>query len=96
MNMNQTQLSAYNKTINQVPKGQGTLVGNWWEERELRDATGIGRTIIDQHVQKCHEELYSKEPQEIEVLQHPRPQNDTNERVLGVRVVDFQKTTNHL
>jgi hypothetical protein len=34
--------------------GGGTLIGNWQEERELRDFTGIGRTIIRDHIPKKH------------------------------------------
>jgi hypothetical protein len=34
--------AAYNKTIGQS-RGNGTLVGNWLEERELRHFTGEGR-----------------------------------------------------
>ncbi len=33
-------------------EGKGTLVGNWYEERSLRDATGIGRTITKEHIPK--------------------------------------------
>ena len=28
---------------------KGTLTQNWWEERELRENTGIGRTIQKEH-----------------------------------------------
>ena len=28
---------------NKYHKGRGTLVGNWYEERSLRDFTGVGR-----------------------------------------------------
>jgi hypothetical protein len=34
----------YNKKLNQ---GRGTLVGNWYEERSLRDFTGVGRYLLD-------------------------------------------------
>lgn len=33
----------YNKQLHQ---GKGTLVGNWQEERSLRDFTGVGRYIL--------------------------------------------------
>jgi hypothetical protein len=49
--MNQTRLDSYNKHCSQT---QGTLVANWWEERELREATGIGRTIHEHHIEKKH------------------------------------------
>jgi len=38
-----SKLELYNKTLD--GHIQGTLVGNWWEERELRLATEIGRTV---------------------------------------------------
>lgn len=37
--------------------GKGTLVGNWQEERELRDGTGHGRTIPKEHLAKKHGDL---------------------------------------
>lgn len=33
-------------------KGAGSLIGNWQEERELRDFTGVGRTVIREHIPK--------------------------------------------
>lgn len=41
--------AGYNKTI---PKDQGTLVGNWNEERSMREFTGVGRTIMREHIPK--------------------------------------------
>jgi hypothetical protein len=38
-----SKLELYNK--HQNSQNQGTLVGNWWEERELRMNTNIGRTV---------------------------------------------------
>jgi hypothetical protein len=35
-------------------KTHGTLVGNWEEERELKDFTGTSRSIAKQHVPKKH------------------------------------------
>ena len=43
--------SAYNKFSK---AGHGTLVGNWQEERDLRDFTGEGRTITREHIPKKH------------------------------------------
>lgn len=34
--------------------GKGTLIGNWYEERSLRDFTGVGRTIVKEHIPKRH------------------------------------------
>lgn len=31
---------------------KGTLIGNWQEERSLRDFTGVGRTIVREHIPK--------------------------------------------
>ena len=33
----------YNKGLN---RGKGTLVGNWYEERSLREFTGVGRYFL--------------------------------------------------
>lgn len=33
----------YNKGLNQ---GKGTLIGNWYEERSMREFTGVGRYEI--------------------------------------------------
>lgn len=35
-------------------KAHGTLIGNWQEERELKDFTGTHRTIPKQHIPKKH------------------------------------------
>lgn len=41
----------YNTKLNQ---GKGTLIGNWYEERSLREFTGVGRTIVKEHIPKRH------------------------------------------
>lgn len=41
----------YNKSND---AGKGTLVGNWYEERSLRDFTGVGRSIVKEHIPKRH------------------------------------------
>lgn len=33
----------FNKHHGGAGKGGGTLIGNWQEERDLRDFTGVGR-----------------------------------------------------
>jgi len=43
--------AAYNKFTAQ---GKGTLVGNWAEERSLREFSGVGRTIMREHIPKKH------------------------------------------
>jgi hypothetical protein len=47
--------SAFNKYSKKG--GNGTLVGNWQEERELRDFTGEGRTITKEHIPKKHHDF---------------------------------------
>ena len=39
----------YNKHL---AEGKGTLVGNWYEERSMRDFTGVGRSIMKNHIPK--------------------------------------------
>jgi hypothetical protein len=43
--------ASYNKF---TAKGKGTLVGNWAEERALREFSGVGRTIMREHIPKKH------------------------------------------
>lgn len=49
-------MDAYNKH----PHTQhGTLMGNWWEEDELRiNNNGITRTTLMTHMKKTHEQLF--------------------------------------
>ncbi|KAL4442819.1 hypothetical protein ABPG74_010708 [Tetrahymena malaccensis] len=90
MELNQTTLESYNK---QLQKGQGTLIGNWWEERELRDVTGIGRSAHNYAKLKSTisqtgaQSLYKESPQ-IESV------NDTNERTMGKKFNHIPNTTN--
>ena len=35
-------------------KTHGTLIGNWQEERDLKNITGTSRTIPKQHIPKKH------------------------------------------
>lgn len=67
----------------------GTLVGNWWEERELRNATGVGRTLPHCHYPKTHSDLFRKPLEDVEYLKKRRFEeklDDTNERVLGKKI----------
>ena len=43
--------AAYNKFTN---GGNGSLVGNWNEERSLREFTGVGRRVVNEHIPKRH------------------------------------------
>jgi hypothetical protein len=45
-------LSDFRFNKNHNGKGAGSLIGNWQEERELRDFTGVGRSVIREHVPK--------------------------------------------
>jgi hypothetical protein len=71
----------YNKYLR---SGPGTLVANWWEERELRDNTGIARTNANQHTAKKHQDLFTKSPEELpKPEQIARGRDNTDERTLG-------------
>ena len=52
------------------------MIGNWWEERELRDNTGEGRTITMRHIPKKHGDLQ-------EVITHDFAFDNTKERIVG-------------
>lgn len=56
--------------------GKGTLIGNWAEERSLREFTGVGRTIIREHVPKRH--LDFENP-----IINEKINDDTNQRIYG-------------
>jgi len=43
---------AYNKFLTDPGRG-GTLVGNWFEERSIREATGEGRSIPQRHIPRA-------------------------------------------
>lgn len=65
----------YNKGLN---RGKGTLVGNWYEERSLRDFTGVGRCIIKEHIPKRH--LNFEEP-----IKTDKQFDNTHNRIHGLR-----------
>ena len=85
----------YNKTISNA-KGlgvsyqnggvagvsRGTLVGNWYEERALRTFTGVGRSIVREHIPKKH--LNFEEP-----IRAPKKFDDTHDRILGEKKVEI-------
>lgn len=67
---------AYNK---QLTEGQGTLIGNWYEERVLRESCGEGRTVPQRHIPRSGLLVdWSKTPSS-----GPRRQDDTFDRVYG-------------
>jgi len=51
-------LDAYNKHLG---KGKGTLMGNWWEENELKKATSIARKTVGVHLKVNHKMLFPDE-----------------------------------
>eukprot|EP00403_Amphidinium_massartii_P009835 CAMPEP_0178426764 /NCGR_PEP_ID=MMETSP0689_2-20121128/29400_1 /TAXON_ID=160604 /ORGANISM="Amphidinium massartii, Strain CS-259" /LENGTH=465 /DNA_ID=CAMNT_0020048455 /DNA_START=59 /DNA_END=1456 /DNA_ORIENTATION=+ len=70
---------AFNKY---TKEGAGTLVGNWFEERSIRDATGEGRTVPQRHIPRSGLlKDFTKSPDS-----GPRAQDNTFERVTGPRV----------
>lgn len=60
------------------------MVGNWWEERELRMTTNVGRTIYQQHIPKTREELFLSAPDDYKV-KDPNPVINTADRVFCKR-----------
>ena len=74
----------YNKGLN---RGKGTLVGNWYEERSLRDFTGVGRTIVREHIPKRH--LNFEEP-----IITDKKFDVTHDRIYGERKDQLMYTEN--
>lgn len=88
-------LYLFNKTIN--AKTQGTLVGNWYEERELNQITGERRALPHEHFPKSHNELFRKPPNEIEFLKKRREVekiDNTNERIMGRKINENYNSQN--
>jgi len=72
---------SYNKSTR---SGTGTLMENWNEERTLREETGIGRTQSKGHIQKKHEDLFTKTTAELGgVYQQDTGTDETFGRVFG-------------
>lgn len=81
LNYNHTTLDSYNKFNKNT---QGTLIANWWEQRELREQTGVGRTVPNVHLSKTHRDLFLKAPSELKSITEGRKLDDTNERTMGL------------
>lgn len=83
---------AYNKSVMTVcPGAAGTLIGNWSEERVLRDSCGEGRSVPQRHMPRSGLLTdWTKVPS-----CGPRKQDNTFERVYGpkahVKHVPFSK-----
>lgn len=68
-------------------KAKGTLIGNWEEERELKDFTGTSRSIPKQHVPKKHLDFNTP-------INNIFPNDVTHERIHGEKVqADFHSET---
>lgn len=80
---------AYNK---QVSVGNnGTLVGNWFEEYAIREATGEGRTVPQRHIKRSGMLTdWTKVPSS-----GPRKQDNTFERVYGQRMYEVDIPVSH-
>ena len=64
-------------------KAHGTLIGNWEEERELKDFTGTHRTIPKQHLPKRHLDFDTK-------VDRPFAEDNTQNRIYGQKLgTDF-------
>jgi len=71
-------------------KAHGTLVGNWEEERELKDFTGVRRTIPKQHIPKKHLDFES-------TISRGFKEDVTYDRIHGERVnTDFHTEAWHV
>lgn len=66
----------------------GTLIGNWQEERELKDFTGTSRTIAKQHIPKKHLDF---EDQTVRGVNG----DSTHERIHGAAVDAVMKSENN-
>jgi len=72
---------AFNKQIGKSD-AQGTLIGNWFEERCLREAVGEGRSVPQRHIPRSGLlQDFSKTPQN-----GPRKGDNTFERCSGPKV----------
>ena len=70
-------------------------MGNWWEERELMEATGVARTEQAQHIQKNRKDLFLKPPSENEQIYKANKQPDTHDRTLGEKYNDIPNSENY-
>jgi hypothetical protein len=84
---------------NKYHKARGTLIGNWYEERSLRDFTGVGRyfgnlvidlyrTIVKEHIPKKH--LNFEEP-----IRTDKKFDNTHDRIHGHRRDELMYSENY-
>lgn len=70
---------AYNKYLGADGSRAGTLIGNWFEERGLRESTGEGRSVPQRHIPRAGLLVdWTKVPDA-----GPRKMDDTFERTYG-------------
>lgn len=69
-------------------KTHGTLIGNWEEERELRDFTGTARTIPKKHIAKKHLDFENN-------ISSPENGDNTQQRIYGERLDSNFKSENN-
>ncbi len=67
---------------------RGTLIGNWYEERALRTFTGVGRTIVREHIPKRH--LQFEEP-----IKTTKKFDNTHDRIYGEKKDELMYSENH-
>ena len=67
---------------------RGTLIGNWYEERALRTFTGVGRSVIKEHVPKKH--LNFEEPIRAKAF------DNTHDRIHGDKKPEPMYSQNYL
>jgi len=59
-------------------------MSNWYEERVLREDTGVGRTLGNTHINKKHDDLFIKPVDELQtVYEQNKSQAPTFDRVFG-------------
>jgi hypothetical protein len=73
---------------------KGTLIGNWKEERDIKEATGVSRKIPGHHIPKKRQDLFLKPTEEVPLFKHPREEENTRERCLGYPIEVPKNTTN--
>lgn len=68
-------------------------MGNWFEENQLKNATGTTRTRTFEHQKKTHGQLFpDKEDPRNDLA--PRTENNTIDRILGKRIDERYRPAN--
>jgi len=61
------------------------LIANWWEENELKNATGVARVVSGAELAKTTRQLHQSE----NLLLLTKQFTDANERILGKKTNEF-------